>query len=70
MIKIVNEDGTSYMKDGGTHLRDIMKYFEDKGNMPYYKMCSEIKKHLDEYYQSYPQKIPGLPKPNLDVSEK
>lgn len=48
-IELTNADGTRYRENGRKWINDHIRYFREKDNTPWYKMCAKLKDVLDEY---------------------
>lgn len=57
-VEITNADGVKYRLDGRKWITDHIRYFEEKDDPHYYRMCAKLKEVLDEYDERF-----GIEKP-------
>ena len=52
-VELTNADGTKYRQDGRKWITDHIRYFEEKDDPLYYRMCAKLKEVLVEYDERF-----------------
>ena len=54
---ITKDDNGEYRRDGRDYIMKVIKFFEDKDQPVYFKICAKLKKILDDYDVKFSKKI-------------
>ena len=52
-VELTNDNGVKYRLNGRKWITDHIRYFEEKDDQHYYRMCAKLKEVLDEYDEKF-----------------